>query len=747
LKESKEEYKILVMAILLAGACYLTYYFHVVLETGTIFTHYFYIPIILAALWWRRKGLIVAIFLAGLILFSNIFVRVDVPAANDYFRVLMFIAIAFVVVTLSERIAKAREELESKVDDRTKELREEKRFTENVIATVPDSLLVLDKDLRIKSANRSFYEKFQTEPDEVLGSSIAEVLGDKDGKLSDALTKLFGTGTGAGDMLENFVLHYQSEKLGERIFNVTARGMLVEEEEEEEEEELVVLEDITERKKAEEALRKSEEKYRDLAELLPEVIFETDLEGNITYANQIAFDSFGYTQSDFDKGINALQMLIPEDRDRGKESIQRVLSGETIGSREYTAQRKDKTTFPVIINSRQIIHENKPVGLRGVIIDITERKRAEVALRESEEKYRTLYDSSRDAIMTLTPEDGFLSGNPAAVEIFGCKDEKEFTSRTPHDLSPQYQPDGTLSSEKDKQMMAIAMEKGSHFFEWTHKRMDGHEFTATVLLTRMELQGRRMLQATVRDITERKRAEEMLRGSHEKLKELDKMKTDFLAVAYHEMRTPLAPIIGYTSLLERGELNEKQKKYVRIIEESAYQLEELIGSLLEVTRIEAGKAELTLESVSIPEIVDNVLERVKPQADEKKQTISTAVPEEIEIEGDKQKIAAIFDNLILNAIKYTGENGKIDVVVEDRKKEEDISVCVSDTGVGISEEHLPMVFERFYMVDTSLTRKGGLGVGLAIVKGYVELHGGVVWATSERGKGSKFCFTLPKKQR
>lgn len=375
-------------------------------------------------------------------------------------------------------------------------------------------------------------------------------------------------------------------------------------------------EDITERKRVEEALRASEEKYRDLGELLPEVVFETDLEGNITYANQIAFDSFGYTQSDFDKGLNALQMLIPEDRDMGKENIQRVLSGQTIGSNEYTAQRRDKTTFPVIINSSSIIHENEPVGIRGVIIDITERKRDE----------------------------------------------------------------------------------------------------------------------------------EMLRESHERFKELNKTKTDFLNVAYHEMRSPLAPIVGYTSLLEQGELTEKQKKYVRVIGESASQLEELIESLLEVTRIEAGNVKLTLQTVLIPEIVDNVLERVKPQVEAKKQTISAVVPEGIEVEGDKQKITAIFDNLISNAIKYTGEKGRIDIVVEDRKEEEEIRVCVADTGVGIPREHLHRVFERFYMVDNSLTRKKGLGLGLAIVKGYAVLHGGKVWSTSEHGKGSKFWFTLPKRR-
>ena len=127
------------------------------------------------------------------------------------------------------------------------EIRKEKRFLENIIATVPDSLLVIDKDLRIKSANRSFYEKFQTEPEEVIGSSIADILQDGNGKLSTALTKLFGT----EDMLANFALHYQSEKLGERIFNITARGILIAEEE------LLVIEDVTERKRAEDKINAS----------------------------------------------------------------------------------------------------------------------------------------------------------------------------------------------------------------------------------------------------------------------------------------------------------------------------------------------------------------------------------------------------------------------------------------------------------------------------------------------------------
>jgi len=149
--------------------------------------------------------------------------------------------------------------------------------------------------------------------------------------------------------------------------------------------------------------------------------------------------------------------------------------------------------------------------------EFAERQRAETSLRTSQTKYQTLYDSSSDAIMLLTPQEGFFSGNPAAIALFGCRDEGEFTSHSPADLSPESQPDGAPSSAKAQQMMAIALQEGSHFFEWTHKRADGGEFPATVLLTRVELEGKAVLQATVRDITKQKLADEALERERAKL--------------------------------------------------------------------------------------------------------------------------------------------------------------------------------------------------------------------------------------
>ena len=145
-----------------------------------------------------------------------------------------------------------------------------------------------------------------------------------------------------------------------------------------------IAHDITQRSQAEKALKESEEKFREMAELLPEIIYETDINANLTFVNKRAFEKFGYSQNDFDKGINALQMLIPEDAERGRENMKSILEGKSIGSPEYTARKKDGTSFPVLIYSSPVFKDNKPAGLRGLIVDITDRRRLEEQLQQSQ---------------------------------------------------------------------------------------------------------------------------------------------------------------------------------------------------------------------------------------------------------------------------------------------------------------------------------------------------------------------------
>ncbi len=254
-----------------------------------------------------------------------------------------------------------------------------------------------------------------------------------------------------------------------------------------------------------------------IVESSDDAIIGKDLDGVITSWNRAAERIYGYEESEvLGKSIS---MLVPPDRqDELSRLMERLRYGEQIEHYETERLRKDGSTVDISLTLSPIRDDGgEIVGISSIASDVSESKRAETALRASQAKYRTLHDSSSDAIMLVTPHAEFISGNPAAIELFGCHDEEELLRYTPAGLSPEYQPDGMLSSMKVQQMMNAAIEEGSNFFEWVHRRTDGSEFPARVLLVRMELEGKAVLQATVRDITVQKNVEEAVRRERAKL--------------------------------------------------------------------------------------------------------------------------------------------------------------------------------------------------------------------------------------
>jgi PAS domain S-box-containing protein len=493
-------------------------------------------------------------------------------------------------------------------------------------------------------------------------------------------------------------------------------------------------------------------------------------------------------------------------------------------------------------------------------------------LKNSEEKYRTLYYSSSDAIMLLD-EKGFFDCNDATLRIFGFSKREDFTKIHPSQVSPQYQPDGVDSGTAANNKIAEAFKKGTNRFEWVHQRQDGEYFSADVMLTAVNFKGKEIIQATVRDITERKRAQDKLRqqnefiklvinsfphpfyvinirdhtialsnsmtpayregstcyavshkrtspcGSQEhicplervkitkkptivehlhydrnnnsrnmevhcypifdhegnmnqvieysvditerkrseelhieniRLEQQNKAKSEFIAAMSHELRTPLNAIIGFSDVMIAGiggNLNETHKGYVNDIYNSGQHLLLIINDILDLSKVEAGKMELVIETFSVNELLEEAFTLIKNVALKHHIDIIRNIDPQVELmDGDKQKIKQVLFNLLSNAVKFSKEDGgTITLVV--KKIDGMVSFSVSDTGIGIENKNLDKLFKEFQQLDSGINRKyGGTGLGLSICKKFVEFLGGRISAESEIGKGSVFTFTLPLKR-
>jgi len=243
-----------------------------------------------------------------------------------------------------------------------------------------------------------------------------------------------------------------------------------------------------------------------------------------------------------------------------------------------------------------------------------------------------------------------------------------------------------------------------------------------------------------RDITEKKRYEQRLR-------ELDRMKSDFVSNVSHELRTPLTAIKGSAdNMLDgiTGPLNEKQTRYLTRMKSNADRLTRLINNVLDLSRIEAGKIDLKSAYLSLVTLAQEVAESIRPVATEKLISLEVASPDiGVTAWADRDKITQVLMNLVGNAVKFTPPHGKVTVAVN-RNGDQWMQISVTDTGPGIPAEEAEKIFDRFYQIDQTGKQKArGTGLGLAISKVLVEMHGGKIWLTSEEGKGSTFSFRLP----
>ena len=381
--------------------------------------------------------------------------------------------------------------------------------------------------------------------------------------------------------------------------------------------------------------------------------------------------------------------------------------------------------------------------------EMVSRVKYQCRLQESEQLFRSLYESSQDAVLLINESFRIFDCNDRALELFGCQSRSELLNMSPVDFSPERQPCGIESAILFQKTLSSAVFKGSHRFEWEFRDEESRSVETEVCFSAMTVNDRRVIQAVIRDITKQKRHEQVLKMAKEQAEAANKSKSEFLACMTHEIRTPMNGIIGMSELLEKTKLIGKQGQYVDVLKSSASVMLDLINSILDFSKIEAGKMELDEYSFNLKNSVENTMRVVSSVASKKGVTLKYNYDGDgIEhVHGDEGKLRQVILNLIGNAIKFARDDvdSQVTVSCELIDHEGDIALftfTVTDNGIGIPFEKQEKLFSAFTQADSTTTRKyGGTGLGLAISKGLVKLLGGNIGVVSNYGEGSSFWFT------
>ena len=644
-------------------------------------------------------------------------------------------------------------------------------YAESIINTVREPLIVLNQDLRVVTASRSFYEFFQVRPEETVQQLIYD-LGNHQWdipKLRELLEDILPQKA----TFDNYEVEHEFSTIGRRIMLLNARQIqrglgkerII----------LLAIEDITERKEIEDGLEKTRKELvvikqsadesleysESIINTVRESLIGLDQDLRVVTASRSFYEFFkvkpedtvgqliydlGNHQWDIPKLRELLEDILPKQVSFDNYEVEHEFS--TIGRRN------------MLLNARQI---QRGSGKERIILlaieDITERKEIEDGLEKTRKELETIkistdnaleYSESiintvREPLIGLNQDLRVVTVSRSFYEFFKVKPE-ETVGQLIYDLGNHQ-----WDIPKLRELLEDILPKQVSFDNYEVE----HEFSTIgrriMLLNARQIQRgwgkERIILLAIEDITERKEIEERLRKIKEIADAASRAKSEFLANMSHELRTPMNAIIGFSDVLEEeiaGPLNAQQKEFVGYISTSGKHLLSLINDVLDLSKIEAGKVVLKLTRFQIKDFLDNCIIMVREKAAKHTIQIVTDIPEDIgEVNADELRLKQVVFNLLSNAVKFTPDGGKVGVMAKRANKE--ISITVWDDGIGIDSKDIEKLFHEFEQLDPSRTRKyGGTGLGLAISKNIIELHSGRINAESDGlNKGSRFTFIIP----
>jgi PAS domain S-box-containing protein len=506
-----------------------------------------------------------------------------------------------------------------------------------------------------------------------------------------------------------------------------------------------IARDITERKQSEEAVREAAVRLKAIVETAVDGIITIDEQGSVESMNPAAERIFGYTHEEVIGQNIAILMSEPERNEHSHylEGYLRTGRQKIIGTiREVRGRRKDGSIFPM-----ELAVSETRLGVRriftGIVRDITDFKRAieeRLRLLNELEGERALLNSLLDNAPVgfgfFDHELRYLRLNPALAEMDGVPLE-DHLGRSLLDVLPNLSPEVANSF---RQVLQSGQSIVNREVTGETPRGRGQQRYWLCNFYPVNLPDGTLLGAgaVVTDIDDRKRMEEAL-------KDADQRKDQFLAMLAHELRNPLAPISNAVQIMQLEGPNGPNFRWsTEVIEDQIKHMTRMVDDLLDVSRITRGKVDLQKETISLAEVVELAVEASRPLIDNYDHQLTIALPPEpVLVEVDPARLAQVLSNLLNNAAKYTDEGGQISLIAETHGK--DVNICVRDNGMGIAADLLPKVFDLFTQADRTLSRsRGGLGIGLTLVRSLIELHDGRVTAHSNGlSQGSEFVVHLP----